>query len=401
MGQESNMKTLESTCRILGANTEEDLWQDIFILRDIFSRKYIERCDVGSMDEAVGRANSVIFSVLSVISDYGLSFEDADTGHGIGHLIRDYVNATSIIPLLDISPQDAFVSIVAGTLHDLGCTITDRHSESNRVLRHAEVGALLVGKILNAKKLATRDERIAISYAIAAHTNYRVTENIVCEDGITRKIEPYDDRDIRGPLLSVHLTRGVDRLDINGPCLIGREFLSLTEEHEKYTLGKFYKTVFANSIRPLLRTKDKILTDPKGATLIEHAHRVSNLADEDMLSVYTMYDFGAMLTAQTARRAQLKNIIDSIFSNAESGFDNRRWFSFIGDTMEPTPAGANASKILEDMFDSLDRNTTMAWNRGFERTIEEYKIWLAEVNRAKYDKEFPFIGNIWEKIAIK
>lgn len=42
-----------------------------------------------------------------------------DPGHGMGHLVRDYIHANVLAEKTDMDPKQAYVGIIGGALHDI------------------------------------------------------------------------------------------------------------------------------------------------------------------------------------------------------------------------------------------------------------------------------------------
>lgn len=134
------------------------------------------------------------------------------------------------------------MGLVAGTLHDVGCALVEHYAETQRVVRHAEGGALLLQEILP-RLLLSEKQKILICYAVAAHTHY-LKPQTVGED----TIEPYLDTSEGEPLWGILFTRWVDRLDCNGAGFVGRHYLTLARAHQDFDGKQFYGIEFAEHL---------------------------------------------------------------------------------------------------------------------------------------------------------
>ena len=201
----------------------------------------ISEVQVGSRQEAISRGTEIISHVQQKLVYWGIDVSQMEPGHGPGHQIRDFVNAVRMVSMWDesdLSGPDAkhlFLGIVAGSLHDIGVALVPRYMENQRQLtKHAEVSSLLLGMCLKGAN-ANEAEKKLLQYAVAAHTHYLKDRDV---NGMT--IAPYKDTYSDGtPIWFVWIPRWVDRLDLSGPMLVGRHFLTLVNAHKDWDGEKF------------------------------------------------------------------------------------------------------------------------------------------------------------------
>ena len=379
-------------------DAEADLWNEIEALKNEFSRQTVMDIHIDSMEKALARAKSLIFTVLGTLASKGISPKNADPGHGIGHMVRDYVHAFGLVPnTVDATPQDVFVGLIGGVLHDIGCAVVERYQEPTRVIRHAEVGALMVGDILSALGVP-ETERLAIMYAIAAHTNYLKESEVLCEDGKVRRITPYKDSDEHGPIMAVQFPRWVDRLDLIGPTIVGRHLLTLTHPHKDYGAGGFYEVEFEQHLIPSLRPLTEIMASNKPVTMLEHLATVAELGGG--ITPYNQYDRSPMVEVRDQHRAATKRIIDAVLhGDAGAGDPSYAWWNFLRRNIEPSTNGGKAASIIELEFAALPKDVRVAWTRGFIATMEEYKRWFEDTRSLRFDPEIPFLGDVYSVLT--
>jgi hypothetical protein len=309
----------------------------------------------------------------------GLDIKDIEPGHGVGHLVRDYVNALSFLPGMHAKSGDIFVGLVSGTLHDTGCTLVDRYSESGRALRHAEVGALLFNESMKDFQNLDDAERLAIAWSIAAHTNYLKPHEVKCSDGITRTVEPYQNLDDRGnPLLGVWFPQWADRLDCNGPTFPARHYLTLVKSHKDLSGGQFVEMDFQEQMKPTMRTAEEIKAAGGKRTMLEHLALYAHSQTND--SPYGKHDFGIYRVLRDESRQMLRDILGSSqtapdFSKEAEEMILDRWDNFLVNNIEPSPNTPEVAKTLRAMFKTLDDYARDAWCNAFMATMKHYAVW--------------------------
>jgi hypothetical protein len=391
-------------------NDEAGSWKKVQELRKQFEQHrdvLFNYPGINSRVEAVNSGFSIIFDVLKELEGV-LEPAQAEPGHGKGHLFRDYLHALILSEDQELDPKQVMVGLVDGTLHDLGCSIIDRYTESKRVVRHAEAGALFFWEIANS--IGLKEEiALAIFYGIAAHTHYLSPQSIECADGITRVTSPYLDVDQNGkPLTAVHYARWVDRLDCLGPCYLMRHYLTMANNHEDYDNGSFYTVNFEDHMRVLLRDQEEAKTDPKGITLLEHFAIRNNQSPD---SPYEKNDGKLMIELREKLKERGQRIISSFVDHKKCGIcktigliENREllindFHQVLFSRIEPSPAGEKAADSLMKKFMELSGgDDELAWLNAIKTILTEYHSWHQEiterVNDAGYIMNLPLVGEV-------
>lgn len=301
---------------------------------------------------------------------------DGDPGHGPGHWCRDYLHTLYLSR--NCEDEAAIVpAIVAGSLHDIGTLFVDRYADRNRAVRHAEIGALIVDKAFEDLDVGiTQEEMDVCAYAIAAHTHYLKPQEVECRDGVKRMVKPFTDMVDDKPVMGVWLPRWADRLDISGPCMVGRHYLTLNRDHFDYSKDGFYKVEFGEHMRPVLRSDDEIKAGGGRRTMVEHFKMFAS--SQTNASVYGRHDRGAMLTLRDRYRTMMENIIDAVVNPTEVDVERvlKAWNLFLVSNIEPdSRTSAEAVNQLNKGFRKLDDESRQAWACGFRQTMVEYLVW--------------------------
>lgn len=335
--------------------------------------------------EAMMLGVGAVNAILPIILKYG-DVDRAESAHGPGHWLRDLANTLQIAND-EIVPVGHVVSVVvAGTLHDIGTMFVDRFSEKERVVRHAEVGALAVYAAAVESKTSRGENAHLASYIIAAHTNYMRPMVVMCKDGHRRTTEPYPDMTDNKPFLPVWAVRWADRLDLVGPCMVGRQLFTLWRDHDDFSPedGYFAKS-FVPFMRPFIRSDGEIKEASGERTLLEFLDMLARSQTSD--SPYGKHDAGVMVALRDANKESLEHVIWSVLH--PQGVDVERilkaWTLFLGTNVGPTRAGRMAAHDLGFRFRNLDPDVRRAWACGFRTTMCEYLLWadrtLAFLNR--------------------
>jgi hypothetical protein len=363
-------------------------YQRIQKLRQSFSPETLSEIEYESLDLALKGAVWVVQECLEVFKQARLDLSQIEPGHGIGHLIRDYVNGLMLLSNIDAEPRDIFVGFAGAVFHDMGCALIERYRENRRAVRHAEVGALLMEEVLKSpvfENTLSRAEKIAISYSILSHTHYLRSTGVECEDGVTRQVLPYQDLDGDGnPLLGIWFPRWVDRLDCNGPCFVGRHFLTLVQSHKDFDGEKYYDVGFAEHMRPLLRTNEEIRAAGGNRTMLEHINMFYQSQTNN--SPYGVHDYGRMVELREMSRAKLSSIITAVQNpvNLPQSSEEKileAWTLFLAHNIEPTKKGKQAAATLKKMFKALPKETRQGWCNGFLATMKHYMGWSSPILR--------------------
>ncbi len=412
-------------------NDEKSSWPEVQRLRRIFENAHHRMFDelpIFSKEQTITGAISIVKKILFKLAENGVDFNQVEPGHGIGHLIRDYLHSLRLAKDLMVDPRQLYIGIVGGVFHDmLGCVLVPRYQESKRVVRHAEAGA--IHYYVLAEELGLSEaEKVLGFYSMAAHTHYLKAQAVNCSDGLTREIRAYHDlvcfpasqeayldassKDFGcAPIMAIWLTRWADRLDVNGPAFVGRHYLTLSEEHEDFAKDSqsFYSVKFADHMRPLLRSNEEIKATGGNRTMREHMNMFAN--SQNNQSPYGKYDYGVMVDMRDSYKEMLFRIIASFDESAEFTEDEKSklldsWTHWLGSNIEPTQLGKKTAQNLKNMFLALDDEIKNPWCRAFAATLREYKLWVGQTLEAlKYFPEdylnLPVIGDIRKVVAME
>ncbi len=357
---------------------ESVAWKQIQALREIFDYQLFDSVEINDRTHLRARVNKTLLAIFAELLQIpGFSFDDSDAGHGVGHLVRDYVHAAMLLDE-DIPSEELFVGLIGGVLHDIGCSVIRQYDENTRAVRHAEAAALLVNHVskpMNGIGLS-QAERILVSYAVAAHTNYLKPSVVLCADGVERIIEPYVDSLPDGsPLMANHLPRWVDRLDLIGPCFVARHYLTLATEHKDFGDCGFYNVEFFDHMRPLLRE-----TPDGPRTMLEHIKMYADSQTNE--SVYGKHDFGEMVRLRDEERQQTYRIIEAVRNGHLVSHDEEvvlsAWGAFLKKNIEPSISGGIATDVLLQMHRALPGDARVAWLNGYYVIMKEYVVWAKE-----------------------
>ncbi len=363
-------------------------WKFVSALRRDFHPDLLTEVRADSREEALQRGVETTRLIFAVLEAASLPLYQIEAGHGTGHITRDFVNALRLFTKLDADPRAIFVGMVAGTCHDLGCTLVDRYADAKRAVRHTEVAAILLDHIFQTETFGLSSaEQLLIMYGVAAHTHYLRSADVTCADGVVRHIEPYTELDAEGkPFLPVWFPRWVDRLDCGGPAFAGRSYLVHHCEHPEFDGGNFHSAGFAEIMLPLLRTADEIKAAGGKRTLREHLKMFASSQTND--SPYGKHDYGEMVWIRDAHRRLLEAVIVQIDTDplncAWLGPQERAlkaWTYFLSHNIEPNEPGKKAAEFLAQAFRTLDEPVRVAWCNGFREALGGYFAWAAVVLR--------------------
>lgn len=331
----------------------------------------------GNRRSLLMRAIFVIDQVLDQATKMGLFAGKVDPGHGKGHMMRDYLNALRLFSRLEGDERQIFIGLLGGVLHDLGCAIVDRYSESHLVFRHAEMSAIALHLIFQEDDCGLNPgEQKLLQYAVMAHTHYLKPQTVTLADGQTKVILPYKDTEDDGtPWFFVWYTRWVDRLDCTGPCFPARHYLNLVNPHKDFSSSHgFYDVEFEQHMRPLLR--DEFV---KPLTMLEHLQMFANSMNNN--SPYGKNDYGYMVTLRDEYTGYMRDIIRVVSENTKHFAleVDGVWEAFLRERIEPSEAGAEAAEKLEKMFKSLPNESQVAWIYGFNAIRRNYEQWSSRL----------------------
>jgi hypothetical protein len=422
---EKNFQETFNETRDLVNNHEGAAWVLTQELRVGFENesqeKLFDGIEIKTIDEAQDKAFDVISKTLEGLEGV-IDLSRIEVAHGKGHFARDYIHAMILAegavldPERPMDPRQAYVGIVAGALHDiLGCALVNRYDEKFRAVRHAEAGAILFSKIADKIDVSPKEASL-ISYAIAAHTRYAKSEKVECAfDGEEREIQPYKEyREIGGekePIMALVLAKWADRFDVNGPCFVGRHFLTLIKEHFDYAsdTGKFYRVGFDEAMRPLLRPESEIAKDPLEKTMREHLQTYYNSQNNN--TDYGRFDYGKMAEMREEYKERLLRIIKAFDSPIELSAKEEeslldRWTQWLSQNIEPSESGSEVAGQLREMFLKLPQGIKEPWFGAMQTTLKEYGEWSQETLERMQElperyATIPMIGDIKEIISFE
>jgi hypothetical protein len=272
-----------------------------------------------------------------------------DPGHGWGHWAWDYVHALLLSSDRELDARETELTVLSGTLHDLATAIMPRYGESGRVLRHAEVGALLVLRALQSgTQTLDDDDCVLVAHAVLEHTHYRAPATVTCRDGVKRITETSFDEIGGRPLYLPWTTRWIDRLSLVGPIMLARHYLTLHHDHEDFG-GGFYGVKYANHMRPILRSDEEIRTAGGVRTIGEHYRMFAD--SQTNATPYGKHDKGLMVALRDFGVEQSREILAALERPAPVDVDvvMLAWNRFLVTNGEPSENGRLA-------VDALDRN---------------------------------------------
>lgn len=149
------------------------------------------------------------------------------------------------------------------------------------------------------------------------------------------------------------MTKWADRFDANGPCFIGRHFLTLVDDHQDQWAGK--NTIqFSPHMRPLLRSEEEIAKDSvHGRTMREHVMKF--LQSHSNSSSHGRFDYGGMAAMREAYKARGLRIVASfdtpiVLSLGEESSLLDAWFTWLSEKIEPSESAKRACEKLRIMF---------------------------------------------------
>lgn len=362
---------------------EEMAWKVHEATRLLVEENYeymLEGLKVYTQTEAVKKAIIVTRNILHRLSAV-IDLSTIDAGHGVGHLSRDYFHGI-LLSEEKLDPRQLYIGLVAGILHDIvGCSLIDRYDDKYRAIRHAEAGALFWFNMATTMGL-DRAEKLLIYYGIAAHTHLLREAKITCSDGVERTLTPYVDEDASGPRLMFWLPRWIDRLDANGPCFIGRHYLTLARDHSDLdSSGGYYKIRFEAHMRPLLRSEEAIRADPEGRTLREHLMMYAN--SQTNTSPYGKYDGEVMRRLRDSYKSRLLKVIESFddtcsWSSSVDEKTKERWNEWLATKIEPSDSGRTAVRALEERFNALPKEIQKPWFNAMATALTQHQEWREE-----------------------
>ncbi len=207
---------------------------------------------------------SILDNFFIKVREGGYNLRSLPPAHDLGHMQRDCTRSFMLLQDATIqktvTSEDMVAAILSGTIHDIGMLIVERYGESDRLIRHAEAGALFAKKFMNFEILNSFGKEVKdyvkamTFYSMAAHTNYDKPHTIG-----NYVIEPYAKIwPDKSPIWPVKLTRWIDSMDFNGCFAIFRGILALIKPREESMQGQFVQVDFdAQHMYPHLPKTDE------------------------------------------------------------------------------------------------------------------------------------------------
>lgn len=223
----------------------------------------------------------------------------------------------------------------------------------------------------------TDAEADAVAYGIAAHTHYLQEQKVRCKDGVERMVKPFPDTVEGKPVPEVWFPRWADRLDCNGPCFVGRHYLTVHRDHHDFGKEGFYAVSFADHLQLRNRTPEEIKAaqGKPPRSMLEHCKMFGD--SQTNASPYGVHDHGLMRALRDEYRASLDHILQRVVHPTDVRLDRvfEAWTIFLGTNIEPSTLGRVAAVELSLGFARLEPAVQRAWACGFRATMTEYLAW--------------------------
>ncbi len=332
----------------------------------------------------------IVKKFVKSLTDAGFNLKFLPLGHDFGHLLRDSIHAILAGQdkkiLNGIDTLDLFAGSFGGSFHDVGLILHEfieltqkifgfipisRYEEKNNYMRHAEYMVYLIDKFLDLSSLnlSSIDEeylKLAIKYAVAAHTNYLTSFTV---DG--KILNPYKSTWQDGsPIWFVILTRWCDRMDCIGPYFTIRHFTTLLYHKEKKTTdysminGKrvFCDIDFKNHMYPF---KPKNKEQKSQATMRSHLEMFLNSQNNE--TPYGKDDIlGSIMVSMREYYKDLGwEIINALDSTEDVNpkFNSRNLFNLIK-KVSRHPKDDQIWELVNE-FENLPNESKIPWRRAF------------------------------------
>ncbi|HNZ86454.1 MAG TPA: hypothetical protein PLD95_02440 [bacterium] len=329
-----------------------------------------------------GTIHHIIQYFINELKVMGFNLKELPLAHDLGHVVYDTKSAILLMndPKIGkyVAPPDFIAGIIGGIFHDSGLLLANkpefcqkmfgfravsRFEEAEKLLRHAESGAILAEKLLSNIELDTdpiTQEYIKkmIVYVIAAHTNYK--QQVV--QGYT--IQPYKDAwSDELPIYPVTIARWCDRMDLVGPHYILRHFCTLAPEIHTHLTIKDGKQQFREIS---LESSMDLSLD---GNMRDHVLMYKNSQSND--SPYGKYDLpGIMIDYreyQKQRTQECLNILDQT-GEPEEAMTRKELFQLIKEA-SMCNEDENIDHLVTKFFNIPDKNR-IPWLRAFAKAKE-------------------------------
>jgi hypothetical protein len=186
-------------------------------------------------------------------------------------------------------------------------------------------------------------------------------------------------------------------MDLYNPCIVGRHYLTLIADHEKFDAKnqKFHQVGLVEHLNP----------DPESPHFTMYRHLRNFANPENIPIVHEKYMFGKIRSMRNSYRAHLLKILKTVqnpkkFSAREEEKILRAWKKFLARNIEPGPQGRKAAEILDRKLRRLPQFHRFTWESGFLKTMEEYGAWSKNIGpflekaRPYQQIKIGYIGNL-------
>lgn len=352
-----------------------------------FNTALFNEVQVETKKQAIERAFQVCADTFKIMHEkFNVRFDMIEPGHGLGHLVRDYLNALRLADGFaedEIDPKQLFIGLVGGMMHDIGVATVPRFREEQTPVGHAEAGALLLGQTLQG---VSDTEKKLIQYAVSASTHY-LRDKTYGDMKKQTYLDTYNDETgAEQPIHAVWISRWIDRLDCSGPAWgIGRHPLTTLEPHKDYGGNEdgHFTVDFEEHFKPLFRSAGDRKNPPQ--TMLEHLElfRSSQVADNPP-SPYNRFDSPSMVALRNPQAERLGKIIADVrqpkeFTPQQGEVILQAWKVWLGRCAEPGQAGQQRAQQLIDRFRTLEPASQTAWLTGIEEGLKQYEDWSTDM----------------------
>lgn len=329
----------------------------------------------------------IIQEIEKKLKQLGFNPKKLELSHDLGHMVYD--TKTAILLMSDpmtkslVTIPDLIIGCVGGSKHDelglilntnkefckktLDFTPVARYKEANKILGHAEAGAIFAGELLRDISLksfgldnATETYiKLGIQYGIAAHTNYkqRTVGKYV--------LEPYPDLWSDGtPIYFVMIIRYCDRADLVGAHYPFRHFSTLWARIHKHLttvngVRQFRNISMGESM--IVGGGENDVTMEKHVTMFRDS--------QSNESPYGKYDLpGVMIDYREYQKQRITQVLSMLYEKTGKILTRQELF----DTIKEASMSDEEEKIntLVKKFFNLRTKNRIPWLRAFAKAKE-------------------------------
>lgn len=381
-------KGLEELLFVNSPKTKQDIQNQIDVAQRIRSDFLNYNGKIPEMEidfeTAIEIGKSIVWEIVCALEFTGINLSDLLPAHGKGHArnnlwmilwLSHYLknNNVQTVPKIYI-----IISIISGPFLDSGLLFMDRYSENERIIKHAEMAAILVSKLLQYSCTMQEIEKeygfkcahfikSGVSYSIAAHTHY-----LIAQKALDHTMEPYKYKWSSGLIYSVIFTRWADRMNCLGSHFLFRHFLSLYKDHMDFDGAQHKIMEFENTMYPFVLTEET--KEKYGYTFRDHyTKRAISMTDD---SPYTMGEIKNTLMTELREIRKIDSIvlIQILDKPMRKVVERQDLHIFLRDVIGMcNEKGEEKIKKLLDRLYSLDEDTKQRWLSVFTRGIKSIK----------------------------